>query len=228
MAPASTSRGEIHLAIKSAFTKSLQPANFGRNSTANVVFPAPFGPAITKTIGWLDILRSLFRFAIRCITRVNATWLSYYPRPKQEIKKRFLPGITQPQGHGAERFRKPGRDGEPHLAGPPFDRDFCAGRRNPSGRDPLPDAVNPVRTPGRPVQVGAPAEMKVKRVPAARRQVMVFFHLQSPPAYSIVFSAVGFRSGQTGQTVNLLALPSKVRILPLPLSFWAGFLSCSP
>ena len=27
---------------------------------------------------------------------------------------------------------------------------------------------------------------------------------------------VGYRSGQTGQTVNLLAMPSKVRILPLP------------
>jgi hypothetical protein len=30
---------------------------------------------------------------------------------------------------------------------------------------------------------------------------------------------VGYRSGQTGQTVNLLALPSKVRILPPPPFF---------
>ena len=32
----------------------------------------------------------------------------------------------------------------------------------------------------------------------------------------------GYRSGQTGQTVNLLALPSQVRILlpPLFLSYW--------
>ena len=32
-------------------------------------------------------------------------------------------------------------------------------------------------------------------------------------------SAVGFRSGQTGQTVNLLAMPSKVRILIPPPTF---------
>ena len=36
---------------------------------------------------------------------------------------------------------------------------------------------------------------------------------------------VGFRSGQTGQTVNLLATPSKVRILiPPPLTKTACFL----
>jgi hypothetical protein len=33
-----------------------------------------------------------------------------------------------------------------------------------------------------------------------------------------VETSVGYRSGQTGQTVNLLAQPSEVRILPPP--FW--------
>jgi hypothetical protein len=44
-----------------------------------------------------------------------------------------------------------------------------------------------------------------------------------------IFSGV-YRSGQTGQTVNLMALPSKVRILPRPIAlihlawiFYAGF-----
>src|SRR5437660_6025342 len=33
----------------------------------------------------------------------------------------------------------------------------------------------------------------------------------------------GFRSGQTGRTVNPLAQPSQVRILLPPLSFWSRF-----
>ena len=33
---------------------------------------------------------------------------------------------------------------------------------------------------------------------------------------------VGFPSGQRGQTVNLLAPPSKVRILLQPLNFYRG------
>ena len=38
-------------------------------------------------------------------------------------------------------------------------------------------------------------------------------------AYSVSFRKVGYPSGQRGQTVNLLALPSQVRILFLPPLF---------
>lgn len=43
--------GDRPPAIKSAFTKRTIPASFGRNSRANVVFPAPFGPAMTRQTG---------------------------------------------------------------------------------------------------------------------------------------------------------------------------------
>jgi len=43
--------GERPAAIRSAFTKLITPASFGRYSRANVVLPAPFGPAITMQRG---------------------------------------------------------------------------------------------------------------------------------------------------------------------------------
>ena len=42
-------------------------------------------------------------------------------------------------------------------------------------------------------------------------------------AYSVSFRKVGYPSGQRGQTVNLLALPSQVRILFLPPLFTGVF-----
>src|SRR6516165_8892057 len=39
---------------------------------------------------------------------------------------------------------------------------------------------------------------------------------------SRLLSAEGYPSGQRGQTVNLLAMPSKVRILPPPPIEWRG------
>jgi len=39
-------KGAIPLAIRSAFMKFRQPASAGRKFSANVVFPAPFGPAM--------------------------------------------------------------------------------------------------------------------------------------------------------------------------------------
>jgi hypothetical protein len=39
-------KGEIPSAIRSAFMKFLQSAYLGRNVRANVVFQAPFGPAM--------------------------------------------------------------------------------------------------------------------------------------------------------------------------------------
>src|SRR5258708_38531601 len=49
MAAASGSKGEGPAAMRSAFTKTGSPASNGRNSRANVVFPAPFGPAMMTT-----------------------------------------------------------------------------------------------------------------------------------------------------------------------------------
>jgi len=40
-------KGDSPAAIRSAFTNTGQLASFGKNSVANVVFPAPFGPAMT-------------------------------------------------------------------------------------------------------------------------------------------------------------------------------------
>jgi hypothetical protein len=48
---AAGAKGERPAAIKSAFTNCSTPASFGRNSFAKVVFPAPFGPAITMQRG---------------------------------------------------------------------------------------------------------------------------------------------------------------------------------
>jgi hypothetical protein len=44
-------RGESPFAIESEFTNRIIPASFGKNSWAKVVFPAPFGPAITMQRG---------------------------------------------------------------------------------------------------------------------------------------------------------------------------------
>src|SRR5258708_33072364 len=41
--------GERPAAMRSAFTKRGNPASAGRNSRANVVLPAPFGPAMMTT-----------------------------------------------------------------------------------------------------------------------------------------------------------------------------------
>src|SRR5438046_3256549 len=48
MAARSGSNGERPAAMRSTFMKSGQSASRGRNSSANVVFPAPFGPAMIK------------------------------------------------------------------------------------------------------------------------------------------------------------------------------------
>src|SRR5260221_4027633 len=45
IAEASGANGERPLAIRSALTKTGQSASLGKNSRANVVLPAPFGPA---------------------------------------------------------------------------------------------------------------------------------------------------------------------------------------
>src|ERR1700722_210463 len=37
-----------------------------------------------------------------------------------------------------------------------------------------------------------------------------------------------YRSGQTGQTVNLMALPSQVRILPRPVNRWQSAVDWKP
>ena len=47
----SGANGDKPAAIRSAFRNSVQRTWFGRNRFANVVFPAPFGPAITKILG---------------------------------------------------------------------------------------------------------------------------------------------------------------------------------
>ena len=47
----SGSKGDRPAAIRSAFRNSRHFANSGRNSAANVVFPAPLGPARTYTVG---------------------------------------------------------------------------------------------------------------------------------------------------------------------------------
>jgi hypothetical protein len=51
LAASSGRSGESPDAIRSAFTKWITPASRGRNSRANVVFPAPFGPAMTTHRG---------------------------------------------------------------------------------------------------------------------------------------------------------------------------------
>ena len=45
------------------------------------------------------------------------------------------------------------------------------------------------------------------------------FDRQAKPPDNTRFRSEGFPSGQRGQTVNLLAQPSKVRILPPPPGF---------
>ena len=47
---------------------------------------------------------------------------------------------------------------------------------------------------------------------------------------SLLAFVEGYRSGQTGQTVNLLAMPSQVRILPPPpqLRAWATRIGSLP
>jgi len=46
MAASSGANGENPAAIKSALIKVVQCASLGKNSRANVVFPAPLGPAM--------------------------------------------------------------------------------------------------------------------------------------------------------------------------------------
>jgi hypothetical protein len=46
IAALSGANGDNPAAIKSTLMNSGQPASFGRNSWAKVVFPAPFGPAM--------------------------------------------------------------------------------------------------------------------------------------------------------------------------------------
>ena len=45
-------KGDKPPAIRSALTKWSTPASLGRYSRANVVLPAPFGPAMTTQRGW--------------------------------------------------------------------------------------------------------------------------------------------------------------------------------
>ena len=45
------STGDSPFAIMSGFTYSIDPANAGRYSSANVDFPEPFGPATTWHTG---------------------------------------------------------------------------------------------------------------------------------------------------------------------------------
>lgn len=52
MAASSGLSGDRPLAIKSAFTKWITPASSGRYRRAKVVFPAPFGPAMTTHRGF--------------------------------------------------------------------------------------------------------------------------------------------------------------------------------
>src|SRR5688572_9612741 len=61
--------GAKPLAIKSALTKWTTSARDSRNSSANVVFPAPFGPAITMQRGFareFSLIDDSFIYPILC------------------------------------------------------------------------------------------------------------------------------------------------------------------
>ena len=59
--------GERPAAIRSAFTNSTIPEYLGRNSSANVVLPEPFGPAMTMHLG--AVSRAFFG---KAVTRTDA------------------------------------------------------------------------------------------------------------------------------------------------------------
>ena len=80
----SGANGDKPAAIRSAFRNSVQRMWFGRNRFANVVFPAPFGPAITKILGGslgdvtgkssILILWKSHGAAGRCSVPTSLTW----------------------------------------------------------------------------------------------------------------------------------------------------------
>ena len=80
----SGANGDKPAAIRSAFRNSVQRTWLGRNRFANVVFPAPFGPAITKTLGGslgdvtgkssILILWKSHGAAGRCSVLASLTW----------------------------------------------------------------------------------------------------------------------------------------------------------
>jgi hypothetical protein len=63
--------------VKSALTKTGQPASCGKNSRANVVFPAPLGPAMMMILG---CVMAWFFFGIMAASAYSAPlWISPAP-----------------------------------------------------------------------------------------------------------------------------------------------------
>ena len=71
--------GEIPAAMRSALTKCITSASRRRNSRANVVLPAPFGPARIIAIGTFELYRRLTSWEISTSKRLaNAS-----PKPSR-------------------------------------------------------------------------------------------------------------------------------------------------
>ena len=94
------SSGEIRAAIRSTLMKSGQFASRGRYSNANVVLPAPFGPAMMKIrlSRGFDLLLSAPAYCFRFLP--SAAFCLLYCAPFQGAKSLF------PRSRGGVRFHR--------------------------------------------------------------------------------------------------------------------------